>query len=83
MTIHADDLPALGELQRSTSPDDRAQAWEVIATLTEGDTCPGCGARLDPEQDTLDEPEDGSGWHYDVTAWFHTCAPGSPPLRAQ
>lgn len=83
MPVDPAHLPRLCELSASTAPEERAQAWDLVATLTEGDTCPGCGAVLDPDEDVTDAPEDGTGWHYDVTAWFHVCAPGSPMLRAQ
>lgn len=83
MTIHPEQLPRLGELARSSDPDDRDQAWEMVATLTQGDTCTGCGARLDPEEDVEDAPDDGTGWFFDVTGWLHVCGPGSPPMRAQ
>lgn len=77
-----DHLARLCSLQASDDPDNRQQAWEMIATLSAGVTCPGCGATLDPDADTDADPEDGSGWHYDA-GWYHVCAPGSPAMRAQ
>ena len=84
MTIPATMLSRLCELAQSDNRDDHHQRWELIATYTHGDVCPGCGAVLDHQTECDDaEIEAGVFWVFDVVDWFHTCGPGSPPMRAQ
>lgn len=73
MTINPAELPALALL--TTTDDEHCQRWEVIATLTAQDRCPGCGASP--------EGEHGSeGWEWTGRGLAHRCSEGSPPLDA-